>query len=124
MLETTQTTLNHYQRIYQKVLEIPVGKVATYGDIARMIGLPRHARMVGNALHALPPDSDVPWQRVINSQGLISLGKLSADGAELQRILLAAEGIVFQESGKISLKIYRWRPTVNLFDDAPDFTQL
>ena len=121
MLETTQTILNHYQRIYQKVLEIPVGKVATYGDIARMIGLPRHTRMVGNALHALSAESDVPWQRVINSQGFISLGKLSADGAELQRILLEAEGVIFQDNGKISLKTYRWKPTINLFDEDPDF---
>lgn len=119
---SAQTTLNHYQRIYQKVCEIPVGKVATYGDIARMIGMPRHARMVGNALHALPPYSTVPWQRVINSQGQISLGKLSPTGALEQRVLLEQEGILFQESGRVNLKHYRWKPTINLFDEDFDIS--
>lgn len=110
MLQNAQTTLNYYQQIYAKVRTIPLGKIATYGDIARMVGLPRHARMVGNALHALPLDTDVPWQRVINAQGSISLGKLSADGALHQRLLLEAEGVVFQANGKVNLKVYRWRP--------------
>lgn len=119
MLQTAQTTLTYYQQIYAKVGAIPLGRVATYGDIARMVGLPRHARMVGNALHALPVDTDVPWQRVINAQGSISLGKLSADGALHQRLLLEAEGVVFQANGKVNLKAYRWRPSVSLFD--PEF---
>ncbi|MBK8451850.1 MAG: MGMT family protein [Thiofilum sp.] len=118
MLQNAQTTLNYYQQIYAKVRTIPLGKIATYGDIARMVGLPRHARMVGNALHALPLDTDVPWQRVINAQGSISLGKLSADGALHQRLLLEAEGVVFQANGKVNLKVYRWRPSVSLFDNA------
>ncbi|WP_020559726.1 MGMT family protein [Thiofilum flexile] len=110
MPHNAQTTLNYYQQIYRQVQDIPLGKVATYGDIARMIGLPRHARMVGNALHALPHDSDLPWQRVINAQGSLSLGKLSSDSAHHQRLLLESEGIVFQDNGKVNLKIYRWKP--------------
>ena len=61
-----------YARIYGVVRRIPRGRVATYGQIARLAGLPNHARQVGYALHALPDDSRVPWQRVVNHRGEVS----------------------------------------------------
>ena len=66
-------TNSFFEQVYQVVHCIPPGKVATYGQIARILGKPRGARTVGWALHSTPEGSDVPWQRVINSQGKISL---------------------------------------------------
>ena len=65
-------TGNLYQKIYACVRKIPRGKVATYGQIAALCGSPRGARIVGYALHVIPENSNIPWQRVINSQGFIS----------------------------------------------------
>jgi methylated-DNA-protein-cysteine methyltransferase related protein len=95
-----------YQRIYDTVKQIPQGKVATYGQIAELAGYPRQARMVGYALHSTPAEIDIPWHRVINSQGEISLRGSGA--GELQKVLLENEGIKFTSSGKISLAKYRW----------------
>ena len=69
--------LSKQARIYEVVKQIPEGSVATYGDIANLAGLPRHARLVGYSLHALPDNSDVPWYRVVNSQGQLSLHNLT-----------------------------------------------
>jgi len=91
------------ERIWQLVHTIPAGKVATYGQIAGLAGLPRHARMVGRVLRNLPPGSRLPWHRVINAAGRISTG-----GRE-QRERLEAEGVVFI-NGRISLKDYGWDP--------------
>ncbi len=66
------TTSDRYPRIYSVVRRIPNGRVATYGQIARLAGLPGGARQVGYALHALDEDSDVPWQRVVNARGRVS----------------------------------------------------
>ena len=98
-----------YRRIYSVVARIPRGKVATYGQIAALAGLPRHARMVGQALHASPEDSDLPWQRVINSQGEISLRAMPGwDG--FQRHLLENEGVRFEARGRVDLRRYQWDP--------------
>jgi methylated-DNA-protein-cysteine methyltransferase related protein len=97
-----------YQRIYQIVRRIPPGRVATYGQVAELAGLPGHARQVGYALHALPEGSTVPWHRVVNAQGRISLR--SVPGAELaQEQRLAREG-VRTEAGRVKLKQVRWVP--------------
>ncbi len=64
---------SNYERIYSVIRKIPSGKVATYGQIARLAGMPRHARQVGYALHVLPEKANVPWHRVISSKGEISL---------------------------------------------------
>ena len=87
-------TESKYAAIWRTVKQIPKGKVATYGDIAKLSGLPGQQRLVGYALHNLPPNSKVPWQRVINSQGKISLRKRSG-GYRRQRRLLEKEGVVF-----------------------------
>ena len=88
---------------------IPKGQVATYGQIAALCGFPRHSRQVGYALAGLNDNSQIPWQRVINTKGEIS--KRSKPGyEEYQRILLENEGIIFDENNRISLKRYQWQP--------------
>lgn len=94
------------QLILQVVALIPYGKVATYGQIAKMAGLPKHARLVGRVLQQVE-DKYLPWHRVINSQGKISLSKLDAQGDNLQIVKLQAENIVVN-AGKINLKLYQW----------------
>ncbi|MEO8200028.1 MAG: MGMT family protein [Gemmatimonadota bacterium] len=97
--------------IYAVVRRVPRGKVATYGQIAAVAGLPGHARQVGYALHALPRGTRVPWHRVMNAQGRISLR--SAGGADItQRILLEREGVGFDMSGRVSLTRFCWNPTI------------
>ena len=95
------------KKIYAAVKRIPRGRVATYGDVAEAAGLEGHARQVGYALHDLPPDSGVPWHRVINAKGEISL-RSAGDSHELQRMLLEAEGIEFDLAGRVELKRFRW----------------
>jgi NAD+ diphosphatase len=95
-----------YQRIDAMVKRIPEGELATYGQIAKLVGS-CGPRQVGYAMASLGDDTDVPWQRVINSQGRIS----SRDGTEghtLQRIILEEEGIVFNDKGKTNLELFRW----------------
>jgi methylated-DNA-protein-cysteine methyltransferase related protein len=99
------------------VRQIPPGKVCTYGQIAAMLPPPEGmaygsyapwaARWVGGALAACPPD--VPWQRVINSQGKISLRK--GKGSTEQRDLLEAEGVVFDSKDRVDLQKYGWQPS-------------
>lgn len=100
---------NAYQLIYASVLQIPAGKVATYGDIAAMAGMPNHARMVGYALYNLVEDSPVPWQRIVNSQGVCSVGKARPGRDVEQRKLLEAEGVAFKANGRVDLKRYRYQ---------------
>ena len=93
---------DRYQRIYAAVRRIPRGRVATYGQVAELAGLEGQARQVGYALHALPARSNVPWHRVINARGEISLRR-GSDAHELQRMLLEGEGIEFDEAGRVDL---------------------
>jgi methylated-DNA-protein-cysteine methyltransferase related protein len=98
-----------YQRIYRAVAKIPRGKVATYGQIAELAGFPRAARQVGYALAALRDDwKNVPWHRVINARGTISLrgGKSGFEG--LQEAMLRKEGVRFDSARKVSLAKFRW----------------
>lgn len=97
-----------YQLIYATVRQIPKGRVATYGQIAELAGLPRQARQVGYALHALPSRTTVPWHRVVNAQGRISL-RTEGDANTTQTLRLQREGVKFSKSGVIDLKVYRWR---------------
>ncbi len=98
-----------YARICAVVRRIPRGRVSSYGEVARLAGLPGRARQVGYALHALAEAEDVPWQRVVNAQGGISLGGDTGLGS-LQRNMLEAEGIVFNDQGRVDLKSFGWRP--------------
>ena len=100
---------NSYQRIYAVVSRIPEGRVATYGQVASLAGLAGHARQVGYALHALPDGTLVPWHRVVNASGAISLR--SMPGGELvQRGLLEREGIRLDPRGRVPLARVRWAP--------------
>lgn len=99
-----------FQRIYDVVKQIPPGRVATYGDVARMAGMPRRARFVGFALRVLPEGTAVPWHRVVNAAGEISVARLDpAAGAE-QRALLEDEGVEFGPDGRVDLQRFRWTP--------------
>lgn len=107
-----------YERIYAAVRRIPSGSVATYGQIARLAGLPRHARQVGYALNALPAGSDLPWHRVVNAGGKISQ-RAEPHFEGIQRDLLEQEGIVFGPSGAIPLSRYQWDPPYDPMGLAP-----
>jgi len=97
-----------YQRIYDVVRRIPKGRVATYGQVARLAGMPGHARQVGYALNALNEDSGVPWHRVVNARGEVS--QRSEAGYEVvQREMLEAEGILFDGRGRLSLSRHQWK---------------
>ena len=99
-----------WERIYRVVRRIPRGRVATYGQVAELAGLPGHARQVGYALNALSGgDARVPWQRVINARGEVS-ARSAPDADRLQRAMLEAEGVVFGTDGRIDLARFRWRP--------------
>ena len=108
MKRAEQKGQSSYQRIYAVVRRIPRGRVATYGQIARLAGLPGHARQVGYALHALSSATAVPWQRVVNAAGAISLRRGS--GPLSQRLLLEREGVQFDVRGRISLRRFGWQP--------------
>jgi methylated-DNA-protein-cysteine methyltransferase-like protein len=95
-----------YEKIYATVRSIPAGCVATYGEVASESGLPRQARLVGYALHNLPPESDVPWHRVINAHGKISLSDLDGMYEEQMR-LLRKEGVVFTK-GIVNFGRFGW----------------
>jgi len=98
---------NYRERVYAIVRQIPAGMVMTYGQLAIILGEGYTARTVGYVMHG--SDEDVPWQRVINSQGKCSTGRLTIP-LNLQQELLEAEGVVFNASGKCDLKKYRWFP--------------
>jgi methylated-DNA-protein-cysteine methyltransferase related protein len=104
----------NYLYVYKVVKKIPRGRVATYGQIAALAGMPRAARQVGYALRATPDNVKIPWHRVVNAQGRVSmrLKDWQSGGDDLQKILLEAEGVEFDETGKMNLKRYRWEPKV------------
>jgi methylated-DNA-protein-cysteine methyltransferase-like protein len=92
------------------VARIPRGRVATYGQVAALAELPRQARLVGYAMHGLPAGSNLPWHRVVNAEGRVSARSEPGPSEGLQRHLLEEEGVVFDLSGRIDLRRYRWRP--------------
>ncbi len=98
-----------YQRIFAIVERIPEGRVASYGQVAALAGLPGGARQVGYALHTLEEDSSVSWHRVINSRGEVS-PRAEPGWEHFQRHLLEEEGVEFDARGRIEWKRYRWEP--------------
>ena len=93
-----------YERIYEVVKAIPVGHVATYGQVAQMAGIPKGARQVGYAMAALgrgAPRPEIPWHRVVNAKGESSIG-----AEQIKR--LEAEGVPFDERGRTDLRVYGW----------------
>src|SRR3990172_2914211 len=101
-----------FELIWEIVLSIPKGKVASYGEVAAQAGLQRQARLVGYALHALRPSSGVPWHRVINARGKISFPPRSP-AYRRQRELLRREGVVV-DGGMIDMKKYGWLWNVHI----------
>jgi methylated-DNA-protein-cysteine methyltransferase-like protein len=104
-----------YSRIYTVVRRIPTGRVASYGQVARVAGL-GGARQVGYALHALPHGSTVPWHRVLNAAGRISLRD---HHALTQRLLLEREGVRFDSGGRVDFVKFGWRPAIGRNTRSP-----
>ncbi len=101
---------NFFERVYLVVKRIPRGRVASYGQIAALLGHPRAARTVGWALSSMSAEQarEVPWQRVINHAGRISISRVDLSAA-LQRHLLEEEGIVFDETEHVDMRRFGWR---------------
>lgn len=98
-----------HQNILSTIALIPKGKISTYGQVAKLAGLPKHARLVGYVLKHLDATSTIPWHRVVNAQGKISTQRCNEKGENIQQLKLAAEN-VFVMNGRISLKQYQWIP--------------
>lgn len=98
-----------HAQIFTVVRRIPAGRVATYGQVAALLGFPKHARQVGYALSALSVDAPVPWHRVVNAEGRISSRSDKSGGALVQQVRLEQEGLTVS-GGRVSLRDYRWRP--------------
>ncbi|WP_227498505.1 MGMT family protein [Synechococcus sp. PCC 7336] len=110
MISTPRDSKPLYEQFYETVRQIPPGKVATYGQVARWSGYPGYARQVGYALFRLDRETDVPWQRVINAKGEISQSPMRYGSDDLQREILLEEGVQFSDRGKIDLAQFGWEP--------------
>lgn len=97
------------ERVCALVRRVPRGRVISYGGVAALLGHPRAARGVGGALNRLPEDTDVPWWRVVNRNGEISIRGV-LHGAAIQRRLLQREGVRFSREGRIDWRRYGWDP--------------
>ena len=102
--------MSSHAAIYRIVRRIPPGRVATYGQIARLADLPGHARLVGYAMHAAAEDGRIPWHRVINAQGRISARSAGPGAGVVQRLLLEREGVSFDATGRVRLDQFGWTP--------------
>ncbi len=102
------TTDSFFEAVKELIKSIPPGQVATYGQIAALAGNPQGARQVVWVLHTYSEKENLPWHRVINSKGGISLGHGS--GYEMQKALLEKEGIIFDKNDRVNLKKYQWNP--------------
>src|SRR5690606_8622908 len=105
--KTSSASQEMAEMILTVVSQIPYAKVATYGQIARLAGLPQYARLVGRVLSHLEENTDIPWYRVINAQAKISLNKLDSSGQNIQQQKLIQEGIVLN-GDRVDLKRYQW----------------
>ena len=105
----TQSENELHRQILEMIALIPYGKVATYGQIAKLAGLPKHARLVGYVLKHLDVESQIPWFRVINSQGKLSVTRINEFGQDIQQNLLEREG-VYLLNHKVNLKLFGWQP--------------
>lgn len=101
---------SYRERVYALVLRIPAGRVMSYGQVARVLGIGYDARAIGNIMHATPDDGRaIPWHRVINSQGGCSTAGLTLP-PDLQQRLLEGEGVVFSDKGRCRIDDYLWYP--------------
>ena len=97
-----------FDRILAVVRRIPRGRVASYGQVAALAGLPNHARHAGWALHGLPEGTPLPWHRVVGAGGAIRLRR--TDGAWTQRMRLEREGVRFSPRGRVKMREFGWKP--------------
>lgn len=100
--------MSFFENVYEAVQLIPRGKVATYGQIARMIGAPRSSRAVGYALHANPRPGVIPCHRVVNREGRLAPA-FAFGGPEIQAQLLESEGVEVDENFTVDLDVYLWK---------------
>lgn len=109
------------EQVFDQVRRIPAGKVATYGQIARLVGRPRSARYVGFALRANPKpgaeSGSVPCHRVVFKDGSLCRG-YAFGGPEVQRVMLAEEGVVFVEDGRVDMEACAWNPAESARDEG------
>jgi methylated-DNA-protein-cysteine methyltransferase related protein len=99
---------SYREKVYKIVREIPVGRVMTYGQLAQILGEGYTARTIGYVMHGANTE-EIPWHRVINSQGSCSTGKIFLP-YNVQQKMLEGEGVIFNEKGKCDLEKYRWFP--------------
>lgn len=102
--------MSTYSRYYDFVRLVPRGRVVTYGQVAAEAGLPGRARQVGYAMAACPDDADIPWHRVINARGEVSRRSGGHTFERIQRMLLEAEGVVFDTRDRVDLDRFGWNP--------------
>ncbi len=100
--------MSTYEQFYEVARRIPAGRVTTYGSVAREAGLEGRARQVGYAMAALSEHHDVPWHRVVNARGEVSRRSGGSAFEQIQRVLLEAEGVAFDERGRIDLDRFGW----------------
>tara|TARA_B110000967_G_scaffold112761_1_gene115376 strand:+ start:522 stop:866 length:345 start_codon:yes stop_codon:yes gene_type:complete len=105
--------LNFFEKVYDVVREIPFGRVCSYGLIARYLGSPQSARMVGWAMNASHIKEDVPAHRVVNRIGLLT-GKQHFEGTNLMQQLLESEGIQIKENQVVDFEQFVWNPADHL----------
>jgi methylated-DNA-protein-cysteine methyltransferase-like protein len=98
------------QQAVNIIRNIPEGRVLTYGVVAALAGKPRGARQISRILHSMSKKYDLPWHRIVNSKGKISLKQ--SRGYELQKALLESEGIKFSKTDTIDLKLYSWNISI------------
>lgn len=96
-----------FAKVYEIVKQIPLGKVATYGQIARLTGNPRMSRQVGWALHVNPEPYVIPCHRVVNREGKLS-GGFAFGGIDVQRYLLQSEGVQFVDDETVDITQFLW----------------
>ena len=102
-----------FQRVYEVTKQVPFGRVTSYGSIAKFLGTPRSARMVGWALNASHLDDSIPAHRVVNKQGLLT-GKHHFDGSNLMQQLLENENISIKNNQIVAFKELYWDPNIEL----------
>ncbi|MDN4502241.1 methylated-DNA--[protein]-cysteine S-methyltransferase [Alteromonadaceae bacterium BrNp21-10] len=99
---------DNYHKIWQTVLAVPAGKVASYGQVADLAGLPGRARLVGKSLGMAPTSMQLPWYRILRSNGQLAFAK-GSESAERQKGLLQTEGVVVMNN-RVRLKEFQWQP--------------
>ena len=102
--------VSKYVSIYRIVARIPRGRVATYGQVASLAGLPHAPRVAGYALYSLPAGSPVPWHRVVAAGGRLSVARIDPAAAVTQRLRLERDGVEFNARGRVVLERFLWRP--------------